>query len=321
MEWLMLVASLSGQQSALRIRVWRALKASGAAPLRDGVYVVPAAPEQAKALEEQRSEVLAAGGAAYLLPLSRVSAEDEASFAALFDRSEEYSSFQRSLVEFVETLPERTETDARRALRQLKRDLAGLEAVDFFPGTARTDAANDLREAEAALMRTFSPEEPASIRAAIPTRNPADYRSRTWATREHLWVDRVASAWLIRRFVDPDARFLWLRRPSDCPRTAVGFDFDGAEFTHVEDRVTYEVLVESFGFAGDAALTRLGALVRALDVGGDRVPEAVGFEAMLTGARERCNDDDALLGHVSLVLDDVYQTFSQQRPARIPTEV
>jgi hypothetical protein len=321
MEWLMLVASLTGQQSALRIRVWRALKASGAIPLRDGVYVVPSAPQPAKALEEQRAEVVAAGGSAYILPLANVSAGDEASFITLFDRSDEYGDVRRSIEEFVAMLPERTETDARRALRQLKRDLAGVEAIDFFPGAARADAARDLREAEDALVQTFSPEEPASIHAQIARRDQKDYRGRTWATRERLWVDRVASAWLIRRFIDLEARFLWLRRPTDCPRTAVGFDFDGAEFTHVEDRVTYEVLVESFGLAGDAALIRLGALVHALDVGGDRVPEAAGFEAMLTGARERCADDDDLLDHVCVVLDDVYQAFSQPRPARVPMEV
>jgi hypothetical protein len=316
LDWLMLVASLSGQQSALRIRVWRALKAAGAAPLRDGVYVVPSAPATAAALEEQRREVIAAGGDAYVLPLFSPRPEDEASFTALLDRTEEYVVLERSIEEFSATLPRRTETEARRGLRQLKRELATIESIDFFSGRAQTDAATALREAEAAVLRTFSPEEPSAICAAIPRREVADYRGKTWATREHLWVDRVASAWLIRRFIDSDARFLWLQRASDCPRTATGFDFDGAEFTHIGNQVTFEVLVESFGLGSDAALIRLGALVRALDVGGDRVPEALGFEAVLTGARERCADDDGLLEHVSSVLDDVYLAFSQSRDAR-----
>ncbi len=320
MDWLMLVASLAGQQSALRIRVWRTLKAAGAVLLRDGVYIVPASSPGTKTLHEQRADIIAAGGSAYILPLSNLSAGDEASFLALFDRSEDYSGLQRAIDAFVATLPERTETDARRALRQLKRDLATLEAIDFFPGGARDRITAEVREAETALLRTFSPDEPASISVAIPKRDSADYHGRTWATRERLWVDRVASAWLIRRFIDPDAKFLWLARPSDCPRSAVGFDFDGADFTHVEDRVTYEVLIEAFGHANDAALLRLGSIVRALDIGGDRPPEAAGFEALLTGARERCGDDDELLAHVSLVLDDLYLAFSQPRPARNPTE-
>src|ERR1700722_1805794 len=103
----MLVASLSGQQSAQRIRVWRALKASGAAALRDGVYLMPAAPAAAAALEEQRDDVLAAGGAAYVLRLASVSPENEASFVALFDRGDEYRGLERPGGEFVTTLPQR----------------------------------------------------------------------------------------------------------------------------------------------------------------------------------------------------------------------
>lgn len=320
MGWLMLITSLSGQQSTLRMRVWRALKAAGAVPLRDGVYLVPELPQSVKALEEQRSEVITAGGSAYILPLSNLNPRDAASFTGLFDRTEEYGELRRAVDEFVATLQHRTEGDARRALRQLKRDLAGIEAVDFFPGAALADAAAHLREADAVLLLRFSPEEPASTRAAIASRDPAGYRDRIWATRRRLWVDRVASAWLIRRFIDPGARFLWLDRPADCPSAAVGFDFDGADFTHVEDRVTYEVLVESFGLFDDAALLRLGAIVRALDIGGEPVHEAAGFEAILTGARERYAGDDELLEHISLVLDDLYRAFSQPQRPPLPLE-
>lgn len=310
----MLVASLSGQQSALRIRVWRALKASGAAALRDGVYLVPEGAAAAAALGERRREVVAAGGAAYVLQLVNVGPEDEAHFVELFDRADEYRALERSVEELVATLAQRTETEARRALRQLKRDLAGIESIDFFSSPAKDDAANSLHNVEAAMLRAYSPDEPATVFATIALRDRADYRDRTWATRAHLWVDRVASAWLIRRFIDPGARFLWLRRPSDCPPAAAGFDFDGAEFTHVGNRVTFEVLLASFGLHADVALTRIGAVVHALDVGGDKVPEAIGFEAVLTGARERCSNDDALLAHFSSVLDDLYHAFADARP-------
>jgi hypothetical protein len=97
-------------------------------------------------------------------------------------------------------------------------------------------------------------------------------------------VDRVASAWLIRRFIDPDARFLCLKEPQDCPPEAVGFDFDGAEFTHLGARITFEVLMASFDLDEDRALRRIGALVHYLDVGGIPVPEATGFAAILAGA-------------------------------------
>ena len=141
-------------------------------------------------------------------------------------------------------------------------------------------------------------------------RDRNDYRGRTWATREHLWIDRVASAWLIRRFIDPKAKFLWLKRVKDCPKRALGFDFDGAEFTHVDSKVTFEVLVSSFGLEDDAGLIRLGALVHHLDVGGIPIAEGPGFATIMAGARKLQSDDDALLKAMTPVLDSLYAEYA-----------
>jgi hypothetical protein len=123
-------------------------------------------------------------------------------------------------------------------------------------------------------------------------------------------VDRVASAWLIRHFIDHDATFVWLERPADCPPDAHGFDFDGAEFTHVGERVTFEVLMHAFGLERDASLERVARLVHFLDVGGEPVAEAAGFEAVLAGLRTSSAGDDALLAAATPVLDALYDHFS-----------
>jgi len=136
---------------------------------------------------------------------------------------------------------------------------------------------------------------------------------RAWATRKTPWVDRLASAWLIKRFIDRDARFAWIARPSECPKNAVGFDFDGAEFTHVKNRVTFEVLVASFGLDKDPALAAVGAAVHFLDVGGIPVPDAKGLETMLKGAREKARSDDALLGEAMRILDLLYSGATATR--------
>ena len=117
----------------------------------------------------------------------------------------------------------------------------------------------------------------------------------------------MASAWLIKRFIDPKARFRWLKNPKDCPRAALGFDFDGATFTHVGARVTFEVLVASFGLEDDKALVRLGELVHFLDVGGVPVAEARGLEMILAGAREQHHDDNKLLAEAGKNFDYLYQ--------------
>ncbi|WP_408419275.1 chromate resistance protein ChrB domain-containing protein [Paraburkholderia fungorum] len=131
-----------------------------------------------------------------------------------------------------------------------------------------------------------------------------------WATRRRLRVDRVASAWLIRRFVDRDARFEWLASPDDFPPDAVGFDFDGATFTHINDRVTFEVLAASFGISEEPGMTGLANMVHSLDVGGIVVPEAAGFEAVMTGATQRGPSDDELLNGMSQMLDSLLAHFA-----------
>ena len=101
-------------------------------------------------------------------------------------------------------------------------------------------------------------------------------------------------------------------KPSDCPRNALGFDFDGATFSHVGERVTFQTLMASFGLEEDAALQRLGVMVHSLDVGGASAPEGSGFEAVLDGARERLPDDDALLIEIGAVLDSLYAHFQRE---------
>ena len=185
-----------------------------------------------------------------------------------------------------------------------------LRAIDYFPGEATLRAEAGWLDFVGVVDTVLSPDEPEATDGSIQLLDRKDYKGKTWATRRHLWVDRVASAWLVRRFIDPKARFLWLDAPSSCPKTALGFDFDGARFTHVRDRVTFEVLLASFGLDDDHGLKRLGELVHALDVGGSAVPEAAGFEALMTSARQRAADDDALLRDMSPTLDSLYAFYS-----------
>jgi hypothetical protein len=309
--WVLFVANLPGRNQTLRMRVWRSLKASGAGALRDGVYVLPASAAARAVFERQSREIQEGGGAAYILEIAGEAGGGQGeAFRPLFDRTSDYQAIATRLQTLRRELGKLEELDARRRLATLHREAASLSAVDFFPGKSREQLEGALADAENAFTARFSPEEPHPAKRKITRLERKDYRGRTWATRERLWIDRVCSAWLIRRFIDPKATFVWLKRPKDCPKRAVGFDFDGAEFTHVETKVTFEVLLASFGLDEDAALTRLGALVHFLDVGGIPVPEAAGLAAIVSGARALQPDDDALLKQVTPVLDSLYREFS-----------
>ncbi len=310
-QWLVFTTTLPGQsQSTPRVRLWRALKDLGAATLRDGVSLLPSSDANRAKLEALGVQVEAEGGAAWLLELPAQRGETEARMRGSFDRAEAYGELQAALATLRSGLPRLDEATVRGRVRKLERELDAIVRIDFFPGDERAHAREALDELIAQANRRFSPREPTPAAGEVTRLDASAYQDRSWATRRRLWVDRVASAWLIRRFVDPAARFIWLERPEDCPADALGFDFDGAAFTHVGERVTFEVLLATFGLEGEPGLDRLGRLVHYLDVGGEVVAEGAGFEAVLGGLRDATPDDDALLEAVAPVLDALHRRFS-----------
>lgn len=311
--WLLLVTSLSGRRATQRMRLWRTLKACGAAVLRDGVYLLPARDDLRAAFAALAREIEGSGGQAHLLTLTGVDALQAGRFRALFDRSAGYARLLEGLRALNRTLTPRRRKTGAQALRRLRREYEALRATDHFPGPAAAQVTELLAETEARLAGAVA-GEPRPQAGTIRRLDARHYRGRVWATRARPWVDRLASAWLIRRRIDPRARFLWLDRPADCPERALGFDFDGASFTHVGARVTFETLLASFGLDDDAALLRLGALVHHLDVGGVPVAEAAGVAAILRGMRERISDDDALLAEALRLFDHLYDGY--QRDAK-----
>ena len=311
-SWLLLIVSLPTSSATGRMRIWRALKAQGCMALRDGAYLLPSEQAHEQALQELADECLREGGSAWLMAVLPRSADEAAAYRQLFDRSEDYAELRKVWKGANRSIASLAAPELARLHRKLQREFDALRAIDFFPGEASVEAEAAWTDFNNRIEGLLSPDEPHEIKGRIPRLDASKYQGRTWATRRRLWVDRVASAWLIRRFIDRDARFRWLSAPSDCPKSALGFDFDGAAFTHVGDRVTFETLLASFGLQDDAALVRLGTIVHALDVGGEPVPEAKGFEAVMAGARERFGDDDALLATMSTVLDSLYAHFERE---------
>jgi hypothetical protein len=296
------------------MRLWRAIKALGCVPLRDGAYLLPKANGHEAALTELAEQTNTDGGQAWVVDVNTRIHEDEAAFVALFNRSDEYDELIGRLSDARKQLMSQTSAEVAKTVKRLRKDFENLRRIDFFPDTASLGAESAWSDFEDAASAVLSPDEPHAEVRSIPRLSIKDFQGRTWATRRHLWVDRVASAWLIRRFVDHKAEFVWLDSPAHCPKDAIGFDFDEATFTHIGDKVTFEVLTAAFGLEDDEGLARLGALVHALDVGGQSCPEAIGFEAILSGARSRLNNDDALLNETGVVLDSLYTYFGKESP-------
>ena len=309
--WIVLIISLPGKSGTVRMRVWRALKAGGAGILRDGVYLLPASVEARALFDAQCADVRAGGGTAYVLELDPESLGPREDLLSLFDRQDDYEDWAATATRLASALPTIEEPEARRDEAALRRRFDALTSIDFFPGAANARARARLEALSDEINRTFSPGEPRSASGRPERRQHNEFQNRVWATRQSLWVDRVASAWLIQRFVDPGATFVWLRDPARCPAEAVGFDFDHATFTHIGDYVTFEVLLYAFELEGDQALSRIGALVHYLDVGGSPVADAAGFVAMLSGLKQSCRDDDTFLAGAAPLLDHLYTAYQQ----------
>lgn len=245
----------------------------------------------------------------------RMDPPDGLDVVALFDRSSDHANLLAEVTQAHAALQVGNLADTTKLARKLRKAFGALVDIDFFPAEAQRQTHAALQRLELALARTLSPDEPRDGNgeaADIARRNPADFVGRVWATRRRPWVDRLACAWLIRRFIDPQAQLLWLDSAADCPPTALGFDFDGATFSHTAGLVSFEVMVASFGLSPGplSPLARLGQLVHYLDAGGVQPPEATGVEAVLAGLRNSITDDDALLACACSVLDGLLTNFS-----------
>lgn len=310
--WTLLLLTLPTQPNAVRLRIWRALKAMGCAALRDGAYVLPA--EQGARFEPLAAEVREHGGAASVMDLAPRDEAQRQEVLALFDRSAGYAEWRVTVQALVQQLSGVSELDARRRLRQLAEALEALRAIDYYPGTALEQAEAELQAARVALDAAFSKGEPAARAAAgIEALDARQFQGKRWATRARPWVDRLACAWLIRRFVDREARFVWFEDPAKPPRGAIGFDYDGARFSHVGSRVSFEVIAASFGLETDPRLQQIAQSVRFLDVGGIPTAEAAGLEAVLAGLRAVHADDDALATAAGQVFDALYASPGEAR--------
>jgi hypothetical protein len=305
-----LVLSLPTRNSTLRMRVWRALKDAGCGVLRDGLYVLPAGAVHDAALASIESEIRSSGGFAMRLEMKPKSAAQLAEIQRLFDRSVEHGVLVDRIEATKHSLARLGPRRAHTAVLRLERVFARLARIDFFAGEAKAQAAAALAALKQRYAEAYAGGEPRASQRRLRARNAGRYRRRTWATRARPWVDRLASAWLIKRFIDREARFAWFARPSERPKGAVGFDFDGAEFTHVKNRVTFEVLAATFGLDDDPALAAVGAAVHFLDIGGIPVPDAKGLETLLRGAREKAKSDDALLAEAMRIFDLFYSAYA-----------
>lgn len=307
-SWLQLVATLPRDDPAARMRIVRTLEALGAGVMREGAYLMPDTPSNQQGLESLAEYIGKAGGTAQVLRASALSAPQEEALRRLFDRTARYED----LVKVVDSLKVSygiSDPGAiSRVLHKQRQEFDAISALDFFPSDIQLRAKSSLETAEAAVHAMLFPQSGAGATAPKAIEN---FHRRIWATRRPLWADRLACAWLIRRFIDPEGTVAWMDKGQACPPAAVGFAFEGARFGNSATQVCYEVMLGHFGLAGNTALHKIGSIVHFLETRESPVAEAAGVQTLLQGAQRRVASDDEFLSEAEKTFDLLYEAYFQ----------
>jgi hypothetical protein len=313
-RWLLLLHQLPRKPDYLRVKVWRRLQRLGAVAIKNAVYALPRSEERNEDLQWVMREIVGGGGEATLVEANLIQGLRDDEVEALFNRARDAD--YEELVEQIRTasklFPKRgkLKDDARRKIAaevdRLERRLEEIAGIDFFHASSRETASGLLEEARQKLADAPSVEAEGK---------PEKLHRRTWVTRKGIHVDRMASAWLIRRFIDSAAKFKWVPAKGYVPEPGeLRFDMFEAEFTHVGNLCSFEVLMQRTG-QRDRALQAIAEIVHDIDIKDDHYqrPETAGVASMVAGIALASADDDERLARASAVFDQLYEVFSRKR--------
>ena len=314
-KWLLLIHQIPTMPDYLRVKVGRELQRLGAVAIKSSVYVAPAAPAMRKALAGIARGIHQRGGEAVVCEAQFVDGLTDGAVEDLFRRARdsEYSAVAKEAKGIAAGMRGgRAANDARRrpAARRLDRLRLRFDEIvlrDPFGARGREAAARTLSLAEDRL-------EGVDLRAKRVAGRPEPPRGATWVTRTGIMVDRIASAWLIRRFIDPDAAFRFVTARGDrLGRDEIPFDMAGAEFTHRNGNCTFEVLVEHFRLR-DSGLRPIAEIVHDLDLEDAkfRRPEAAGVDRMILGLAIAKQSDPVRLAQGGAMFENLYESFRRK---------
>ncbi|HET7295279.1 MAG TPA: chromate resistance protein ChrB domain-containing protein [Vicinamibacteria bacterium] len=314
-RWLLLIHQIPPTPSYLRVKIGRRLQSLGSVPVKNSVYVLPRTDQALEDFQWVRGEIVAGGGDASVCEARFVEGLSDGAVEALFNaaREADYESLVREARRLQAALKpagrRRGSSRERLAseLLKLRKRLGEVAAIDFFGAPGRGAVEGILAAVDGGL-RT-----PAEVSAEVVAK-PGEFRGRTWVTRAGVHVDRIASAWLIRRFIDPDARFKFVRGQSYAPEAGeLRFDMFDAEFTHEGEDCTFEVLLRRFGLT-EPALRHVAEIVHDVDLRDARFsrPEASGLERLVAGIAMRHKDDDARLRDGAAVFEALHEYFERK---------
>lgn len=312
-RWALLALQIPATPSNARVKTWRRLQQLGAVPVKNAVYVLPASTQAVEDFSWLGREVEAMGGQATVFQADAVEAASDGDMVELFRRAR--AADYKQLLADVRTLTRRSSRPRRadgRDLRGLRERFEQIRAIDFFAAPGGADVERQLTALE---RQADTQRAPASDGASAPLLDRRAFARRRWVTRPRPGVDRFACAWLIRRFIDPNARFAFAIDTTSLGG-AVPFDMFDVGFRHEGDRCTFEVLAWRFGL-GDPAVRRLAEIVHDIDLKDDRyrTSQAPTVSLLVDGLRSSFTDDHELLQQGMHLFEALYRALSTPQGA------
>lgn len=307
-EWLALVATLPVDDIPARMRSLRAIEALGAGIARDGVYLLPESASHREAFARIAEDIQRSGGQAHLLVARPVDTAGAVELAALFDRSPRYAELIKTVESLRAGYGVAEPSAIAGVLAKQRRDLAGTVEIDFFDSPLRKEAERVLAKAEAIVRKLVAPP-PDEGHAAPEPEARSEFFRRVWATRAPATADRAAAAWLVRRFIDPEAKVVVIGDTDAAPANALGFGYPGATFSKSDGRGAFDALLVHFDYSGNPSLAKLAQLVRALEGTGDKLPEAARVGSLLKDAHRRARNEAEALAESEKTFDVLYEAY------------
>jgi hypothetical protein len=314
--WLLLIHQIPPKPNYLRVKIWRRLQRLGAVAIKNSVYALPKNDQSQEDFRWVLREIIEGGGDGTLCEARLIDGVTDDDVEALFQaaRAADYAQIAEAARLIAKTLPLKVKPAEAGRLKleheigKLGRRLDEVVAIDFFGASGREAASGLLSEIESRTRgNKANPSQTRIDRGKL--------RGKIWITRKGIHIDRMASAWLVRRFVDEQAKFKFVPAKGYKPlRDEIRFDMFEAEFTHEGDRCTFEVLIERVGIK-DAALVSIAEIIHDIDLKDAKFKrqEALGIEHLIAGIAMSHKDDEARLARGFAVFDDLYEYFRRKR--------
>lgn len=319
-HWILFFYSVPSKPVSNRMTVWRKLMKAGAIPLKGSVYILPFTAEHYEFLQWLVAEIKAMNGDAVLVSIEKVDSIKDSEIIDLFNQARKHDYLPiandlEGLVRKLQNIKKGGQGQSPKGLAgqfdKIVKAVAEIEKLDFFSTADGVSLRKSIELLQNEVNQLMGPPKKVEQTAVFNQKLAADYRGRTWATRRGPFVDRMACAWLIKRYIDPEALFQFIGEDEmdSLPASTIVFDMFGGEFTHVGDLCTFEVLSRAFGLK-EKALKQIGETVHDLDMKDEKYhsPEAMGVEQILSGIRKMAHDDAEALAQGMQVFEMLYQS-------------